>query len=213
MILFDKPQGWTSHDAAEAFPEDAAARDQGPAIPAPSITLATGLLILLVGHVDEAASPAAGRWDKVYSGLIRLRDRDQHRDVTGKTVEQKEVPALSLAELQRHARRAPGFAADGRSRLFGRQASRQRRSTSTPGKGSPCRPSPGPAWSTAGRPCRIRRRTWSTASPARAEPTCARWPNPSASGSAAAGRCLRCAARRWAASPSRRLFPWSRRRP
>ena len=98
MILFDKPQGWTSHDAAEAFrrmlPRGTKVGHTGTLDP-----LATGLLILLVGPCTRLQARMQG-WDKVYSGVIRLGIATDTGDAMGRTLEQREVPALTLAELQ-----------------------------------------------------------------------------------------------------------------
>lgn len=98
LILFDKPQGWTSHDAAEAFrrmlPPETKVGHCGTLDP-----LATGLLLLLVGPCTRLQARMQGL-DKVYSGLIRLGTLTDTGDITGKVVAAKEVPPLTLAQLQ-----------------------------------------------------------------------------------------------------------------
>ncbi|MBI3552721.1 MAG: tRNA pseudouridine(55) synthase TruB [Elusimicrobia bacterium] len=99
LVLFDKPQGWTSHDAVDAFrralPHGTKVGHCGTLDP-----LATGLLILLVGEATRMQSKLQGL-DKVYSGAIRLGVKTDTGDITGKVLEQKEAPPLTLALLQK----------------------------------------------------------------------------------------------------------------
>jgi tRNA pseudouridine55 synthase len=98
MVLFDKPQGWTSHDVVDALrrslPNGAKVGHCGTLDP-----LATGLLILLVGPCTRLQQALQGL-DKVYSGAIRLGLKTDTGDVTGKTVEEKPVPELTLDRIQ-----------------------------------------------------------------------------------------------------------------
>lgn len=98
MVLFDKPQGWTSHDAAEGLrrmlPRGTKVGHCGTLDP-----VATGLLILLVGPCTRLQARMQGL-DKVYSGLIRLGLATDTGDVTGRALEERPVPPLTLAELQ-----------------------------------------------------------------------------------------------------------------
>jgi tRNA pseudouridine55 synthase len=98
MLLFDKPKGWTSHDAVEALrrtlPPQTRVGHCGTLDP-----LATGLLILLVGPCTRLQSRLQG-WDKVYSGFIRLGVQTDTGDVMGKVLAEKEIPQRSLEELQ-----------------------------------------------------------------------------------------------------------------
>lgn len=98
MLLFDKPKDWTSHDAAEAFrrmlPKGTKVGHCGTLDP-----LATGLLILLVGPCTRLQERLQGA-DKVYSGKIRLGVVTDTGDITGKVLEEKPVPALTLSKLQ-----------------------------------------------------------------------------------------------------------------
>lgn len=97
-VFFDKPQGWTSHDAVDALrralPKGTKVGHCGTLDP-----LATGLLILLVGPCTRLQAGLQGL-DKVYSGTIRLGVRTDTGDITGKILEQKEVPSVSLGQLQ-----------------------------------------------------------------------------------------------------------------
>lgn len=98
MLLFDKPKDWTSHDAAEAFrrmlPKGTKVGHCGTLDP-----LATGLLILLVGPCTRLQERLQGA-DKVYSGKIRLGVVTDTGDITGKVLEEKPVPELTLESLQ-----------------------------------------------------------------------------------------------------------------
>ncbi|MBI5622616.1 MAG: tRNA pseudouridine(55) synthase TruB [Elusimicrobia bacterium] len=99
MILFDKPQGWTSHDAAEAFrrmlPPGTKVGHCGALDP-----VATGLLVLLVGPCTRLQAMMQGL-DKEYSGHIRLGVETDTGDITGKVLAEKPVPELSLGDLQK----------------------------------------------------------------------------------------------------------------
>lgn len=98
LVLFDKPAGWTSHDAAEALrrmlPRGTKVGHTGTLDP-----LATGLLILLVGPCTRLQGTFQGL-DKTYSGTIRLGIATDTGDIMGKTLAEKPVPALDLKGLQ-----------------------------------------------------------------------------------------------------------------
>lgn len=98
MLLFDKPQDWTSHDAAEAFrrmlPKGTKVGHSGTLDP-----LATGLLVLLVGPCTRLQERLQGV-DKVYSGKVRLGVLTDTGDITGQVVAETPVPPLALAQLQ-----------------------------------------------------------------------------------------------------------------
>ncbi|HVC09844.1 MAG TPA: tRNA pseudouridine(55) synthase TruB [Elusimicrobiota bacterium] len=99
MLLFDKPVGWTSHDAVDAFrrifPPDTKVGHCGALDP-----IATGLLIILVGPATKAQARMQGL-DKSYSGTIRLGVSTDTGDVAGKVLSQAEAPNPPLAELDR----------------------------------------------------------------------------------------------------------------
>jgi len=98
MLLFDKPEGWTSHDAVAAFrrmlPAGTKVGHCGTLDP-----LATGLLILLVGPCTRLQARMQGL-DKVYAGKIRLGLVTDTGDVTGKVLETRPVPPVDLARIQ-----------------------------------------------------------------------------------------------------------------
>jgi tRNA pseudouridine55 synthase len=98
MLLFDKPPGWTSHDAAQAFrrmlPKDTKVGHCGSLDP-----IATGLLILLVGPLTKLQARMQ-KLDKVYSGLLRLGVQTDTGDIAGKVVAEKQVPPLTIEKLR-----------------------------------------------------------------------------------------------------------------
>jgi tRNA pseudouridine55 synthase len=99
MLLVDKPTGWTSHDVVavvrKLFPRGTKVGHTGTLDP-----LATGLLVLLVGPATRLQQSLQGL-DKVYSGAIRLGLLTDTGDVTGKVIEEKPVPSLSLPAIQK----------------------------------------------------------------------------------------------------------------
>lgn len=98
LLLVDKPQGWTSHDvvavARRRFPKGTKVGHAGTLDP-----MATGLLVLLIGPYTRRQPEFMGQ-DKVYSGVIRLGVLTDTGDITGKVLEQKPVPPLSLADFK-----------------------------------------------------------------------------------------------------------------
>ncbi len=98
MILFDKPTGWTSHDAVNAFrrflPAHEKAGHCGTLDP-----LATGLLIILAGRTRKLQAHMQGL-DKVYYGTIKLGVVTDSGDITGKVLEKRPVPELRLSDIQ-----------------------------------------------------------------------------------------------------------------
>lgn len=98
MLLIDKPAGWTSHDCVavlrKLFPRNTKVGHTGTLDP-----LATGLLVALIGPCTKLQARLQGM-DKVYSGTIRLGVKTDTGDITGKTTEEKPVPALDLAALK-----------------------------------------------------------------------------------------------------------------
>lgn len=99
LLLFDKPQGWTSHDVV-AVVRRMLARDTKVGHCGTLDPLATGLLMILVGPATREQERLQGL-DKVYSGTIRLGVATETGDVMGKELQRKPVPALTLTDLQR----------------------------------------------------------------------------------------------------------------
>lgn len=98
MLLIDKPAGWTSHDCVavlrKLFPRNTKVGHTGTLDP-----LATGLLVALIGPCTKLQARLQGM-DKVYSGTIRLGVKTDTGDITGKTLEEKTLPALDLVRLK-----------------------------------------------------------------------------------------------------------------
>jgi tRNA pseudouridine55 synthase len=98
MILFDKPTGWTSHDAVNAFrrflPKNEKAGHCGTLDP-----LATGLLIILAGRTRKLQAHMQGL-DKIYYGTIKLGVITDSGDITGHVLEKRPVSALTLFDIQ-----------------------------------------------------------------------------------------------------------------
>lgn len=98
MLLVDKPAQWTSHDCVavlrKSLPRGTKVGHSGTLDP-----LATGLLVILVGPCTRLQARLQGL-DKTYSGTIRLGIKTDTGDITGKIIETKSVPALSLDRLK-----------------------------------------------------------------------------------------------------------------
>ncbi len=98
LLLFDKPEGWTSHDAVAVvrrmLPGQTKVGHCGTLDP-----LATGLLIILAGPCTRLQGRLQGL-DKVYAGKIRLGVLTDTGDITGRVLEQKSVPSLTVAAVQ-----------------------------------------------------------------------------------------------------------------
>jgi tRNA pseudouridine55 synthase len=98
MLLVDKPATWTSHDCVavlrKLFPRGTKVGHTGTLDP-----LATGLLVILVGPCTRLQARLQGM-DKTYFGTIRFGVKTETGDITGKTLEEKPVPALDLAALK-----------------------------------------------------------------------------------------------------------------
>ncbi|MDE2489405.1 MAG: tRNA pseudouridine(55) synthase TruB [Elusimicrobia bacterium] len=97
MLLVDKPAGWTSHDVVAVlrrlFPRGEKVGHTGTLDP-----LATGLLVVLAGPCTRLQARLQGL-DKTYSGTIRLGVRTETGDVSGKVLEERAVPPLTLPRL------------------------------------------------------------------------------------------------------------------
>ena len=98
LLLFDKPEGWTSHDAVailrRMLPGGTKVGHCGTLDP-----LATGLLILLVGPCTRMQGRLQGL-DKVYAGKIRLGVATDTGDITGRVLGTKPVPSLTVSAVQ-----------------------------------------------------------------------------------------------------------------
>jgi tRNA pseudouridine55 synthase len=83
ILLFDKPVGWTSHDAVDFVRRRAGQRAVGHA--GTLDPLATGLLVLLLGKATKLSSGFM-ELDKDYEGSIRLGVETDTLDMEGKVV-------------------------------------------------------------------------------------------------------------------------------
>lgn len=98
MLLVDKPEGWTSHDCVavlrKLFPRGTKVGHTGTLDP-----MATGLLVILVGPCTRLQARLQG-FDKTYSGTIRLGVKTDTGDRTGRVLEEKPLPPLTLESLR-----------------------------------------------------------------------------------------------------------------
>ncbi len=105
ILLVDKPAEWTSHDVVARIRGRFRIRKVGhcgtldPA--------ATGLLVLVLGRATRLSERFMGE-DKAYQGAIRLGVVTDSRDADGRELEVREVPPLTLEELDREAGRLTG---------------------------------------------------------------------------------------------------------
>ena len=105
ILLVDKPAGITSHDVVDAVRKNFRIKKVGHCG-----TLdpnATGLLILVLGKATKLSEKLMGQ-DKVYQGTIELGRETNSYDVDGETVAEKEVPDLSLEDLNNFAKTFKG---------------------------------------------------------------------------------------------------------
>jgi tRNA pseudouridine55 synthase len=101
FLLFDKPSGWTSHDAAQFF------RVRMPGKPKIGHTgtldpLATGLLVLLVGSATRRQAEFQ-KEAKTYGGSLRLGVETSTGDMDGEVRRSETPPAFELARLRERA--------------------------------------------------------------------------------------------------------------
>jgi len=98
ILLVDKPAGMTSHDVVDRIRRAAGTRrvgHTGTLDPA-----ATGLLILCLGEATRLSDFLIGM-DKVYEGTLRFALVTDSYDLDGKVVEERPVPDLSEADIQK----------------------------------------------------------------------------------------------------------------
>lgn len=98
LLLFDKPQGITSHDAVDLLRRKLSFRRIGHG--GTLDPMATGLLILLVGSATTAQS-AVQCGSKVYSGVITFGSETDTWDAQGRVTETAPVPDLSSPSLEK----------------------------------------------------------------------------------------------------------------
>ena len=100
LLVLDKPKGWTSHDVVERARKVTRVRRIGHA--GTLDPLATGVLVLLVGHATRLAEFLLGH-DKRYRATIRLGIRPEPDDAEGRILSERpvEVSRESLEETLR----------------------------------------------------------------------------------------------------------------
>ncbi len=92
LLLFDKPKGWTSHDAVDFFRSRLRVKKVGHA--GTLDPAATGLLLMLIGAWTKKSAELTGL-DKEYTGSIRLGVETDSQDLEGKLIKQTEVGEYS----------------------------------------------------------------------------------------------------------------------
>lgn len=97
LLLVDKPAGMTSHDVVDCLRKATGIRRIGH-----TGTLdpgATGLLVLCLDKATRLSEHLTGL-DKVYEGTMRLGLTTTSYDLAGEVLEERPVPALTIAQLQ-----------------------------------------------------------------------------------------------------------------
>lgn len=90
ILLLDKPEGFTSHDAVAKLRGMLRQKRIGHA--GTLDPLATGLLVVLLGNATRASDQAAGQ-QKEYLARLRLGLETDTEDITGQTLAQRPVTA------------------------------------------------------------------------------------------------------------------------
>jgi tRNA pseudouridine55 synthase len=96
ILLLDKPQGFTSHDAVAWMRRKLQMKRIGHA--GTLDPMATGLLVLLIGKATKASQYMMGM-DKVYEGTIELGKTTNSYDAEGEVMSTAPVPPLTEAEV------------------------------------------------------------------------------------------------------------------
>jgi len=97
LLLVNKPSGMTSHDVVDKIRKVARIRRVGH-----TGTLdpnATGLLVLCLGRATRLSQHLT-KLDKVYEGAMRLGIETDSYDLAGEIIAEKEVPELTVGEIQ-----------------------------------------------------------------------------------------------------------------
>lgn len=92
ILLFDKPIGWTSHDAVDFVRRRAGQRSVGHA--GTLDPMATGLLIILIGKATKLSSELMGL-EKDYEGSMRLGLETDTQDLEGRIVSTSDWQAVT----------------------------------------------------------------------------------------------------------------------
>lgn len=97
VLLVDKPEGWTSHDAVNCLRRRFRLKKVGHC--GTLDPLATGLLVLVIGRATKLSSRFIND-DKVYSGVIRLGVETSSQDRDGEITRRHEISDVSEKYVQ-----------------------------------------------------------------------------------------------------------------
>lgn len=100
VLLVDKPSDWTSFDVVNLVRRHFQLDKTGHC--GTLDPFATGLLVILLGKATRLQDQLMAK-DKCYTGTIHLGVETTTEDLTGEVASEKEVPALTLEELQKTA--------------------------------------------------------------------------------------------------------------
>jgi tRNA pseudouridine55 synthase len=105
ILLLDKPQGFTSHDAVAWMRRKLQMKRIGHA--GTLDPMATGILVLLIGKATKASQFLMGM-DKVYEGTIEFGKTTNSYDAEGDVTSTAPVPPMTFGELQMEMNRFLG---------------------------------------------------------------------------------------------------------
>lgn len=105
ILLLDKPQGVTSHDAVASARRALRTRAIGHS--GTLDPLATGLLVLCIGSATRLSEYLLGQ-DKHYVATVKLGERTNTDDSDGEIVQQRPVPVILAAQLEQLQRQFSG---------------------------------------------------------------------------------------------------------
>ena len=97
ILLFDKPTGWTSHDAVDFIRKRAGQRAVGHA--GTLDPMATGLLVMLLGKATKRSQEFSGL-DKAYVGKMTLGITTDTLDKEGRVLSQADVSGISEEKIR-----------------------------------------------------------------------------------------------------------------
>lgn len=97
ILLFDKPIGWTSHDAVDFLRRKIGQRKVGHA--GTLDPMATGLLVLLAGRATKRSSELLGL-GKEYSGVMTFGVRTDTQDFEGRLLEGRDPEMLRESDIR-----------------------------------------------------------------------------------------------------------------
>ena len=105
ILLVDKPSDWTSHDVCAFVRKRFKIKKVGHA--GTLDPLATGLLVLLLGHATKQSIPLSS-CDKEYYGIMELGVKTDSHDKKGKVVATAPADGITLEEVRREAEKFTG---------------------------------------------------------------------------------------------------------